>query len=46
MPNTTDAEGDNIIISIDAIGLSFVTLIPPNILNINPTINDIGTKKV
>ena len=42
LPGTTDAESDSVTISMVSGGPSFVTFSSPNILNINPSLSNIG----
>jgi hypothetical protein len=46
LPATYDAESNNVIIGLTAGGPYFVTLSPPNILVIDPSLNDVGSYTV
>jgi hypothetical protein len=46
LPATNDPEGNTITISLNSGGPSYVTFTLPNILNINPSLTDVGTSSV
>jgi hypothetical protein len=46
LPAYTDADDDSCTISLLSGGPNFVTLTAPNILNISPTLNDVGSTNV